>query len=165
MRWRTTYCVRSGCVQRGSRPRWRKWREGPRSEGRGVRRDPSPRSKAGRSARGAGSSPREGTSARKASESCEWSDRPSRAITGIPSQTLSEGHVRDYVKKRKISGSTRSELGRRARDSFASLKKTCRRLGVNFWADLQDRVRGLGQILPLATLIRQKGEELRPCNA
>ncbi len=74
---------------------------------------------------------------------------------------LSEGHVRDYVKKRKISGSTRSPSGRRARDTFASLKKTCRRLGVNFWAYLQDRVRGLGQIPPLATLIRQKGEELR----
>ena len=78
---------------------------------------------------------------------------------------LSEGHVRDDVKKRKISGSTRSASGRRARDSFASLKKTCRRLGVNFWAYLQDRVRGLGQIPPLATLIRQKGEELRPCKA
>lgn len=78
---------------------------------------------------------------------------------------LSEGHVRDYVKKRKISGSTRSESGRRARDSFASLKKTCRRLGVNFWAYLQDRVRGLGQIPSLATLIRQKGEELRACQA
>ncbi|MBV8384835.1 MAG: transposase [Planctomycetaceae bacterium] len=78
---------------------------------------------------------------------------------------LSEGHVRDYVKKRKISGGTRSESGRRARDSFASLKKTCRRLGVNFWAYLQDRVRGLGQIPSLATLIRQKGEELRACQA
>jgi Transposase IS66 family len=76
---------------------------------------------------------------------------------------LSEGHVRDYVKKRKISGSTRSTSGRRARDTFASLKKTCRRLGVNFWEYLQDRVRGLGQIPPLATLIRQKGEELRAC--
>jgi hypothetical protein len=74
---------------------------------------------------------------------------------------LSEGHVRDYVKKRKISGSTRSPSGRRARDTFASLKKTCRRLGVNSWAYLQDRVRGLGQIPPLATLIRGKGEELR----
>jgi hypothetical protein len=72
---------------------------------------------------------------------------------------LSEGHVRDYVKKRKISGSTRSELGRRARDTFASLKKTCRRLGVNFWEYLQDRVRGLGQIQRLADQIRQKGEE------
>ena len=75
---------------------------------------------------------------------------------------LSEGHMRDYVKKRKISGSTRSELGRRARDTFASLKKTCRRLGVNFWAYLQDRVRCLGGIPPLAELVRREGEELWP---
>jgi len=73
---------------------------------------------------------------------------------------LSEGHLRDYVKKRKISGSTRSDLGRAARDTFASLKKTCRRLGVNFWAYLQDRVRGSGQIPRLADLIRQKAEEM-----
>jgi hypothetical protein len=72
---------------------------------------------------------------------------------------LSEGHIRDYVKKRKISGSTRSESGRRARDTFASLKKTCRRLGVNFWEYLQDRVRGLGQMPRLADQIRQKAEE------
>ena len=75
---------------------------------------------------------------------------------------LSEGHMRDYVKKRKISGSTRSESGRRARDTFASLKKTCRRLGVNFWAYLQDRVRGLGRIPPLAELICQQGKEMWP---
>jgi hypothetical protein len=72
---------------------------------------------------------------------------------------LSEGHLRDYVKKRKISGSTRSDLGRAARDTFASLKKTCRRLGVNFWAYLQDRVRSAGQIPRLADLIRQKAKE------
>ena len=73
---------------------------------------------------------------------------------------LSEGHMRDYVKKRKISGSTRSDAGRRARDTFASLKKTCRRLGVNFWEYLQDRVGGLGKIPQLADLIRQKAEEI-----
>jgi hypothetical protein len=73
---------------------------------------------------------------------------------------LSEGHLRDYVKKRKISGSTRSELGRQARDTFASLKKTCRRLGVNFWAYLQDRVRGESQIPSLAALIRQKAKAM-----
>lgn len=78
---------------------------------------------------------------------------------------LSEGHVRDYVKKRKISGSTRSASGRQARDTFASLKKTCRRLGVNFWAYLQDRVRGLGQVPRLPGLIRQKAEELRASKA
>src|SRR4051812_14495569 len=72
---------------------------------------------------------------------------------------LSEGHIRDYVEERKISGSTRSELGRRARDSFASLKKTCRRLGVNFWEYLQDRVRGLGQPPRLGNQLRQQVEE------
>jgi Transposase IS66 family len=72
---------------------------------------------------------------------------------------LSESHIRDYVKKRKISGSTRSELGRRARDTFASLKKTCRQLGVNFWEYVGDRVRGLGRVPRLAALIRQKAEE------
>jgi hypothetical protein len=41
---------------------------------------------------------------------------------------LSEGDIREYVKRRKISGGTRSEDGRRCRDTFASLKKTCRKL-------------------------------------
>jgi len=82
-------------------------------------------------------------------------DRPE-----VPLHTnLSERHLRDYVKKRKISGGTRSESGRRARDTFASLKKTCRELGVNFWAYLRDRVRGTGRIPRLAELIRQKAEE------
>jgi hypothetical protein len=79
---------------------------------------------------------------------------------GVPLHTnLSERHLRDYVKKRKVSGGTRSESGRRARDTFASLKKTCRELGVNFWAYLQDRVRGGGQIPRLAELIRRRAEE------
>jgi hypothetical protein len=78
----------------------------------------------------------------------------------VPLHTnLSEGHLRDYVKTRKISGGTRSEPGRQARDTFASLKKTCRELGVNFWAYLQDRIRGVGQIPRLAELIRRKAEE------
>ena len=34
-----------------------------------------------------------------------------------------ESAIREYVKKRKISGSTRSESGRRCRDTFTSLKK------------------------------------------
>jgi hypothetical protein len=36
------------------------------------------------------------------------------------------------VKKRKISGSTRSDAGRKSRDTFASLKKTCRKHGISF---------------------------------
>jgi len=37
---------------------------------------------------------------------------------------LSETDIREYVKRRKISGGTRSENGRKGRDTFASLKKT-----------------------------------------
>jgi hypothetical protein len=71
----------------------------------------------------------------------------------------SESDIRDYVKKRKISGSTRSDEGRRCRDTFASLKKTCRKLGIHFWEYLQDRVRGLGNVPRLAELIRQRTAE------
>lgn len=68
----------------------------------------------------------------------------------------SERDIREYVKKRKISGSTRSELGRKARDTFASLKKTCRKLNVCFWDYLRDRTGKLGQIKPLSVLITEK---------
>ena len=67
----------------------------------------------------------------------------------------SERDIREYVKKRKISGCTRSEPGRRCRDSFTSLKKTCRKLGISFWKYLQARVVGLDSIPPLSELIRQ----------
>jgi Transposase IS66 family len=67
-----------------------------------------------------------------------------------------ESDIREFVKRRKISGGTRSAAGRRCRDTFASLKKTCRKLGVRFWDYLQDRVRGLGQIPRLADLIHAK---------
>jgi hypothetical protein len=72
-----------------------------------------------------------------------------------------ESDIREYVKKRKISGGTRSDEGRRCRDTFASLKKTCRKLGVKFWDYLQDRVRGLGKIPRLADLIRQRAREIQ----
>ena len=65
----------------------------------------------------------------------------------------SESHLRDHVKERKISGSTRSAAGRGCRDTLARLKKTCRELGVNFWEYVRDRVRGEGRIPPLAALI------------
>jgi hypothetical protein len=67
-----------------------------------------------------------------------------------------ERDIREYVKRRKISGSTRSELGRKARDTFTSLKKTCRKLGVCFWDYLRDRVGKYGRIPPLSELIIKK---------
>ena len=70
-----------------------------------------------------------------------------------------ESDIRDYVKKRKISGSTRSDDGRRCRDTFASLQKTCRKLSIGFWDYLRDRIRGLGEMPRLADLIRQRAAE------
>jgi hypothetical protein len=68
----------------------------------------------------------------------------------------SETDIREYVRKRIISGSTRSDIGRRCRDTFASLKKTCRKLGVGFWEYLKDRVSGKNSIPWLPDLMRQR---------
>ena len=68
---------------------------------------------------------------------------------------LSENDIREYVKRRKVSGSTRSELGRRCRDTFTSLKKTCRKLGVSFWEYLLDRTSRTHRIPPLPELMFQ----------
>jgi len=66
---------------------------------------------------------------------------------------LSERDIREYVIKRKISGSTRSEDGRRARDTFASLKKTCQKLGIGFWDYLLDRLTLSNRIPPLPEIV------------
>ncbi|AGX88492.1 transposase [Candidatus Symbiobacter mobilis CR] len=66
----------------------------------------------------------------------------------------SETALRDLVKKRKVSGGTRSDLGRQCRDTFASLKKTCRKQGISFWRYLEDRITQTNAIPRLATLIR-----------
>jgi hypothetical protein len=73
---------------------------------------------------------------------------------------LSENAIREYVKRRKISGSTRSEAGRRCRDTFTSLKKTCRKLEVSFWQYLLDRLGRKGTIPRLSALIRQRAMSL-----
>ena len=52
----------------------------------------------------------------------------------------SEQDVRDPVTIRKISGGTRGEDGRRCRDTFLSLKKTCQKNAISFWDYLGDRL-------------------------
>ncbi len=66
---------------------------------------------------------------RRKAELLKVLDRPDLPLHN----NVSEQDIREFVTKRKISGSTRSEEGRRCRDTFASLKKTCRKLGVSFW--------------------------------
>jgi len=67
-----------------------------------------------------------------------------------------ESQIREYAKRRKISGPTRSEKGRRARDTFTSLKKTCQKLGVSFWDYLLDRLMGQWDIPPLVEVLHQR---------
>lgn len=81
-------------------------------------------------------------------------DRPD-----IPLHTNgSENDIRASVTKRKISGGTRSDLGRDCRDAFLSLMKTCAKQGISFWDYLGARLShpGATEIPPLPDLIRQR---------
>ena len=75
---------------------------------------------------------------------------------------LSECDIREYVKRRKISGSTRSDTGKQCRDTFTSLKKTCKKLGIPFWKYLNDRVCKKYEIPPLAEVMKLKMAESFP---
>ena len=77
---------------------------------------------------------------------------------------LSESQIREYVKRRKISSGTRSDLGRQCRDTFASLKKTCRLYGLSFWDYLKSRLMGDGLFPKLSNLIEEASRHL-PCGA
>ena len=75
----------------------------------------------------------------------------------IPLHTnASENDLRTCVTKRRISGGTMSADGRQARDVMLGLMKTCRKLGISFFAYLGDRL-GLNgtaeRILPLPDLV------------
>lgn len=67
-----------------------------------------------------------------------------------------ETDAREMVVKRKISGGTRSEEGRKCRDTFVSLKKTCSKLNINFLEYLEDRVNKLFKIPRLAQEIASR---------
>lgn len=77
------------------------------------------------------------------------------SITSLHNNST-EGQIREYAKRRKISGSTRSDRGRKSRDVFTSLKKTCKKLGVSFWDYLLDRIKGESKIPPLVDILHQR---------
>lgn len=63
-------------------------------------------------------------------------DRPE-----IPLHTNgAENDIRCQVTKRKISGGTRSDLGRGCRDAFLGIAKTCAKLEITFWDYLGARL-------------------------
>ena len=79
-------------------------------------------------------------------------DRPD-----IPLHTNgSENDIRCHVTRRKISGGTRSDIGRNCRDAFLSIAKTCAKLEITFWDYLGARL-AVPQALivpPLPELVR-----------
>ena len=78
-------------------------------------------------------------------------------VPQVPLHTnAAESDIREYVTRRKISGGTRHDDGRRARDPFTGLKKTCRKLGVSFWQYLLSRCLGDKTVSYLPELIRAR---------
>jgi hypothetical protein len=71
-----------------------------------------------------------------------------------------ENDIRCQVTKRKVSGGTRSDVGRDCRDAFLGLAKTCAKLGVAFWDYLGSRLAIPDQpaVPSLADLIRCRGQ-------
>jgi hypothetical protein len=72
----------------------------------------------------------------------------------------SENDIRCHVTRRKVSGGTRSDLGRDCRDTFLGLAKTCAKQGIAFWHYLGSRLSVPGQKLipPLQQLVRCRGQ-------
>lgn len=88
-------------------------------------------------------------------------DRPTTPLHN----NLSEIGGRGAKVKSKISGGTRSDLGRRAWDTFGSLNLTCRRLGINFYDYLMDRLLGLNKIARLGKVIGERIQSVVTRNA
>ena len=69
-----------------------------------------------------------------------------------------ENDVRCQVARRKISGGTKSEAGKQAKDALLGLMKTSQKLGISFWHYLGHRL-GVPDAIPiqeLAEIIRQR---------
>jgi uncharacterized coiled-coil protein SlyX len=81
----------------------------------------------------------------------------------VPLHTnAAETDLREYVTRRKISGGTRHDHGRRARDTFTGLKKTCRKLAFSFWQYLMSRLRGDNTVPYLPDVIRARARSPAP---
>ena len=81
-------------------------------------------------------------------------DRPE-----IPLHTNgSENDIRCHVTRRKVSGGTRSDVGRDCRDAFLGLAKTCDKLGIAVWDYLGSRLKVAGHALiePLDHYVRAR---------
>ena len=68
--------------------------------------------------------------------------------------------VRQRVRKRDVSFGPRTQDGRKAWDTFMTLAATSKKLGLSFYAYVQDRIAGTHSIPPLAELVEKAAIEL-----
>jgi transposase IS66 family protein len=90
----------------------------------------------------------------------KWREEMLKALDhpGLPLHNNdSERDIRGVAKRRNISGTTKSEEGRKFRDGLLTLKQTCARLGVSFWGYLTGWFKQ--QPLEIAKMVRQKYRE------
>lgn len=69
--------------------------------------------------------------------------------------------ARQRVRKRDVSFGPRTSEGVRAWDTFMTLTETTKKLGVNFYEYIQDRIRQTHQIPSLASLVQKAAQELK----
>lgn len=84
-------------------------------------------------------------------------DHPDVPLTN----NVAERAIRKPVTRRKISGGTRSTLGREGRDTFTSLKVTASLHDIHFRAYLRDRLNKENKIPWLPDLIIKKAQSIR----
>jgi hypothetical protein len=68
--------------------------------------------------------------------------------------------ARKRVRKRVVSFGTRTILGTNAWDTFMSISATAKKLGINFYHYICDRISGTCQMLSMAELITKRAQEL-----
>jgi hypothetical protein len=68
--------------------------------------------------------------------------------------------ARKRVRKRVVSFGTRTILGTKAWDTFMSISATAKKLGINFYDYICDRISGTCQMLSMAELITKRAQEL-----
>ncbi len=68
--------------------------------------------------------------------------------------------ARQRVRKRAISFGPRTADGIKAWDTFMSLAATARKVGVNFYQYVHDRIAGANQIPSLAAIIEERAQAL-----
>lgn len=71
-----------------------------------------------------------------------------------------EIEIRRRVRKRDVSFGPRTEDGKRAWDTFATLAATTKKLGVSFYRYIYDRVSAANRIPSLADLITQRARQM-----